>query len=196
MVIQYYMLIMKTIKAEEVKSGDFLLDVRTRGEFATEHIEGSECDPLQELNAGTWAAKLDGNRRCVVVCQGGIRAKQAAEKLEAAGVGNLVVLEGGVNAWKAAGKPCLRGERCVLPLDRQMRIVMGALVLMGVILGATLNPIWYALAGFVGVGMIFAGITDICPLAMVVARMPWNNTGAPCCKGSGKQTVCCGGSHK
>ncbi len=187
---------MKTIKAGEVKNGDFLLDVRSRGEFASEHIEGSECDPLQELNAGAWAAKLDGSRRCVVVCQGGIRAKQAAEKLEAAGVKNLVVLEGGVNAWKASGKPCQRGERCVLPLDRQMRIVMGLLVLAGVILGTVLNPAWYVLAGFVGAGMIFAGITDICPLAMVVARMPWNTSGAPCCPGSSKHVTCCGGDHK
>lgn len=187
---------MKTIKAGEVKNGDLLLDVRSRGEFASEYIEGSECDPLQSLDAGAWAAKLDGTRRCVVVCQGGIRAKQAAEKLEAAGVKNLVVLEGGVNAWKSAGKPCLRGERCVLPLDRQMRIIMGVLVLTGVILGAVLNPAWYVLAGFIGAGMIFAGITDICPLAMVVARMPWNNTGASCCAGGNKQTTCCGGSPK
>jgi len=72
---------MKTIKANEVSAEDLLLDVRTRGEFGYEYIEGSECDPLQDLDAGAWAKRLDGSRRCVVICQGGVRAKKAAEKL-------------------------------------------------------------------------------------------------------------------
>jgi len=188
---------MKTIKANEVAGGDLLLDVRTSGEFGYEHIEGSESDPLQGLDAAGWAAKLDGTRRCVVVCQGGVRAKQAAEKLEAAGAKNLVVLECGINGWKAAGKPCARGERRILPLDRQVRIAMGLLVVAGVALGALVHPAWYALAAFVGAGMIFAGITDICPLAILIGKMPWNEPGAgigaTCCNGGNKSSSCCEG---
>jgi rhodanese-related sulfurtransferase len=189
---------MKTIKAEEVTGGDLLLDVRTPGEFGYEHIEGSLCDPLQGLDAAAWAAKLDGSRRCVVVCQGGIRAKQAAERLEAAGAKNLVILERGVNGWKAAGKPCQQGERGGLPLDRQVRIASGLIVVTGVVLGALANPAWYALAGFMGAGLIFAGMTNWCGLAILVCKMPWNESGAnaTCCASENKSKSCCGGGDK
>lgn len=176
---------MNIIKAEEVKCGDLLLDVRTSGEFGYEYIEGSQCDPLQGLDAREWAGKLDGARRCVVVCQAGMRARQAAEKLESAGAKNLVVLEGGINGWKAAGKTCLRGEKRVLPLDRQVRIASGLVVLTGILLGAVTNPAWYALAGFMGAGLVFAGITNWCGLAILVGKMPWNETGA------GANASCC-----
>lgn len=176
---------MKTIKAEEVRAGDLLLDVRTPGEFEYEYIEGSQCDPLQGIDARAWASKLDGARRCVVVCQAGMRARQAADKLEASGAKNLVVLEGGINGWKAAGKPCLRGEKRVLPLDRQVRIASGLVVLTGVVLGAMVNSAWYALAGFMGAGLIFAGMTNWCGLAILVGKMPWNEPGA------GSNASCC-----
>ncbi len=184
---------MKTIKAGEVVAGDLLLDVRTRGEFGYEYIEGSECDPLGEFDAGVWAAKLDGSRRCVVVCQGGIRAKQAAARLEASGAKNVVILDGGVNGWKAAGRGCLRGERRVLPLDRQVRIASGLVVLAGVILGSAVNPLWYGLAGFMGAGLVFAGITNWCGLAILVGKMPWNDGGGSCCS---EKSSCCGGEAK
>ncbi len=191
---------MNTIHANEVTSGDLLLDVRTPGEFDFEYIRGSLCDPLQGLDAKAWAAKLDGARRCVVVCQGGTRAKQAAEQLESAGAKNIVVLEGGVNAWKSAGKPCLRGERRVLPLDRQVRITIGLMVLAGTGLGAFVAPAWYGLAAFAGAGLVFAGITDLCPLAILVGKMPWNAPGtganATCSVDAGGKSSCCGGSHK
>ncbi|MEI6278791.1 MAG: rhodanese-like domain-containing protein [Verrucomicrobiae bacterium] len=185
---------MKTIKAGEVAGGDFLLDVRTRGEFGREHIEGSRCDPLQDLDAGAWAAKLDVSRRCVVVCQGGIRAGQAAEMLEAAGAKNLVVLERGINGWKAAGRPCVRGGRRVLPLDCQVRIASGLIVVVGVVLGALGIPAGYLAAGLMGAGLICAGITNWCGLAILVGKMPWNepDTAATCCNGGNKTTSCCG----
>lgn len=189
---------MKTIKAEEVTGGDLLLDVRTAGEFGYEFIAGSQCDPLQGLDAAAWAAKLDGSRRCVVVCQGGIRAQAAAAKLEAAGAKNLVILERGINGWKASGKPCQRGERRVLPLERQVRIASGLIVLTGVVLGTVVSPAWYALAGFMGAGLIFAGITNWCGLAILVCKMPWNESGtnASCCSGESKSGTCCGGGDK
>ena len=31
-----------------------------------------------------------------------------------------------------------------------------------------------------GCGLVFAGITDTCGMAMVLARMPWNQSGAAC----------------
>ena len=41
-------------------------------------------------------------------------------------------------------------------------------------LGYFLNPGWYGLAAFVGAGLTFAGLTDICGMAFVLAKLPWN----------------------
>ena len=85
-----------------------------------------------------------------------------------------VLIEGGILAWEEAGLPAVYGERKVISLERQVRIAAGALVLTGVLLGWLVHPAWLGLAGFVGAGLMFAGITDTCGMAMLLARMPWN----------------------
>ncbi len=65
-------------------------------------------------------------------------------------------------------------EKKAISVDRQMRIVAGSLVLAGAVLGYFVDPRWIALSGFVGAGLIFAGVTDICPMINVISRMPWN----------------------
>ncbi|MDX2079492.1 MAG: rhodanese-like domain-containing protein [Terrimicrobiaceae bacterium] len=171
---------MKRIDASDlvgVMADVVLLDVRGPGEYASEHIMGSRLEPLSALDAAGLARELAG-RRCVVICQGGTRANQAAKELQSAGLQDLEVLEGGLNAWKAAGHPVVEGERKVLPLDRQMRILIGSLVVLGVVLGIWIHPAWLALPAFLGCGMVFAGFTDLCPLANAMARMPWNTRGS------------------
>jgi len=37
-----------------------------------------------------------------------------------------------------------------------------------------LSPWWLTLPGFVGCGLVFAGVTDTCGMAMMLAKMPWN----------------------
>lgn len=57
-------------------------------------------------------------------------------------------------------------------LECQVRIAAGFLVLIGTIFGAFWHPIILALPAFVGAGLIFAGITDLCGITLVLARMP------------------------
>ena len=79
-----------------------------------------------------------------------------------------------MQAWEAEGLPLNRGRK-MMSLERQVRIAAGALVFTGALLGYFVNPAWIALSGFVGAGLIFAGITDTCGMGMLIARMPWNN---------------------
>ena len=83
-------------------------------------------------------------------------------------------MEGGITAWEQEGLPLVRGRKAI-SLERQVRIAAGSLVFAGAILGYLVNPVWIALSGFVGAGLVFAGVTDTCGMAMVLARMPWNN---------------------
>lgn len=87
----------------------------------------------------------------------------------------LLVIEGGIQALKQAGCSLSKGKSGVMPLERQVRIAAGVLVLLGVLLGTFLNAGFYGLSAFVGAGLIFAGITDTCAMGMLLARMPWNN---------------------
>jgi len=62
----------------------------------------------------------------------------------------------------------------VISLERQVRITAGALVVTGVVLGWFVHPGFYGLSAFIGAGLVFAGITDICGLCLLLAKLPWN----------------------
>jgi rhodanese-related sulfurtransferase len=148
-----------------------LIDVRTPVEFAEVHIDFARNVPLDQLRPDSVSGGHDGP--IYLICRTGGRGRQACEKLEAAGL-NAVNVEGGTTAWEAAGLPVIRSGATVMSLERQVRIGAGSLVVVGVALGALVHPAFYALAGFVGVGLVFAGVTDWCGMAMVLAKMPWN----------------------
>ena len=115
-----------------------------------------------------------------VLCRSGSRAKQAAEKLEKDGFRECHVVEGGTLAWAEAGLPVNRGTSKVMSLERQVRIAAGAIVLCGVLLAHFVNPALMWLSGFVGAGLIFAGITDTCAMGMLISKLPWNQRGGSC----------------
>jgi hypothetical protein len=76
----------------------------------------------------------------------------------------------------------VRGTSKVIALERQVRIAAGAMVLSGVLLSQFVNPAFIWLAGFVGGGLIFAGITDWCGMGILISKMPWNARTASCSK--------------
>jgi hypothetical protein len=57
---------------------------------------------------------------------------------------------------------------------RQVMLTAGAIVFAGVALGFFVNPIFFALSAFMGAGLMFAGATGWCGLAMLLKTMPWN----------------------
>lgn len=97
----------------------------------------------------------------------------ARDALAPLGIAGLTVIDGGIEAYGQHGGETVRGKGAI-PLDRQMRIIAGSLVLLGAALGAWVSPAFYGLSAFVGAGLVFAGITDICPMMMGVAKLPWN----------------------
>jgi hypothetical protein len=55
-----------------------------------------------------------------------------------------------------------------------VRLGAGLLALTGALLAVTLNVRWIYLAGFIALGLTFAGLTDFCPMGMLLSKMPWN----------------------
>jgi rhodanese-related sulfurtransferase len=152
-----------------------LLDVRTPAEFAAAHVPGARLVPLDELDCATFLKQHDaGDKLIYVLCQSGGRARRAIEKFQRAGFDGCVLVEGGTQAWIDAGLPVNLGESRVLPLMRQVQIVVGAVSATGAVLALTVNP-WFALVPLAtGCGLLFAGISGFCGLALVLAKMPWN----------------------
>jgi len=162
--------------AERMKNGGglHLVDVRTQGEYAAEHVEGAKCFPLQDLDPEAVLKNCGGaNGEIYLICKSGQRARMAAVKFQNAGHDCVVVVDGGTEACVQAGLPVVRGKG-VMSLERQVRIAAGALVVLGVALSYLVHPGFVGLSAFVGAGLVFAGVTDTCAMGMLIARMPWN----------------------
>jgi len=154
-----------------------LIDVRTPAEFGEVHVDFAHNIPLDRLDPKE-IESLAGNRPVYFVCKSGGRSQKACEKLLAAGMKDMISVEGGTAACESAGVPVVRGRK-VMSLERQVRIAAGALVATGAALAAFgPDPMWrqigIGLAGFIGCGLVFAGVTDTCGMAMLIAKMPWN----------------------
>jgi DUF2892 family protein len=61
-----------------------------------------------------------------------------------------------------------------MSVERQIKIVHGSLIVLSVILGWYVNPYWYLLAGFIGLGQIATGLTDRCGTRACLNNAPWN----------------------
>ena len=146
----------------------FLVDVRLPAEYRAVHLEPSVLLPLDEIAARR--DELPRERELVLVCRTGSRARLAAAEL--AGF-RTRVLEGGILAWQEAGLPVIEGK-AHMSLERQVRIAAGAFAGVGGALAVAVNP-WFGLVpAFVGAGLMYAGVTDRCGMAMLLGRLPYN----------------------
>ncbi|NQV09668.1 MAG: rhodanese-like domain-containing protein [Cyanobacteria bacterium] len=161
--------------ADQLRSDPIsVVDVREPVEFSSGSIPGSRNIPLSRLGR---TSLPEGP--LVLVCQSGNRsAKGLAELLQRVHPDRLSDLSGGIDAWQQAGLPIHKRRGAPLPLMRQVQIAAGGLVLLGVILSQTLAPTWIWLAGFVGAGLVFAGVSGFCGMARLLAAMPWNRVTA------------------
>ncbi len=108
-----------------------------------------------------------------VLCQSGVRATKAAQKLEDFGYKNVAIIKGGMA--EVAKNPELVKRRSVMSIERQVRIVAGSLVALGGLL-SFINPYFALLSVFVGCGLIYAGISNSCVMAQVLMKLPWNRS--------------------
>ncbi|OQO91012.1 rhodanese-like domain-containing protein [Saccharomonospora piscinae] len=155
-----------------------LIDVRSPGEFAAEHIPGSANVPLDVLRARQDELTVRHDDPIVLVCASGGRAEQARTLLHQAGA-EPTVLAGGLGQWERDGGDVRRG-RGAWAMERQVRLAAGTLVLSGVLGSIAYRPLKW-LAGFVGAGLTVAAVTNTCAMSRVLALLPVNRraAGAP-----------------
>jgi rhodanese-related sulfurtransferase len=160
-----------------VDGAALLIDVRTPMEYARVHADGAKLVPLDTLDPAEISKLADGHP-VFLICKSGARATKAVERCVAAGLKDVFVVAGGTSAWEVADLPVVRGPS-VMSLERQVRIAAGSLVLVSIILGWHVHPVFLLLGLFVGGGLVFSGVTDTCGMAMLLAKMPWNRVKLP-----------------
>jgi len=147
-----------------------MIDVRSASEFASGHIPGAINIPLPELES----RKADlPSGALLLICLGGQRAQIAANLL-AAERAELTVLTGGTRAWIAAGGAVVSNVATRWSLERQVRLIAGVGAFLGAMLAFFVHPQWLWLSAFFGAGLTFAGLTDLCPMGILLAHAPWN----------------------
>lgn len=174
--------------AERVRQGGAtsIVDVRTGAEFEGEHVPGSRLIPLDQVESRVEEVMAVPAPR-LLMCRSGQRAGMAREALTRQAVGGLTVITGGIEAYRSAGGDVTTGTKR-MSLERQVRILAGALTVTGVALGWLIHPAFFGLAAFIGAGLVFAGITDTCGMGMMLGKAPWNRA-----RGSAGQGATAGG---
>jgi rhodanese-related sulfurtransferase len=149
-----------------------LVDIRESDEFAREHVPGAHHVPL----SGFSPTDFPGDRGKIAIfhCASGARTAEAAPRILGSGFAEVYQLEQGLAGWKKAGLSTVVNHKMPISLQRQVQITAGMMVLVGVILGFTVSPWFFALSGFVGAGLTFAGVSGTCAMASLLAVMPWN----------------------
>jgi rhodanese-related sulfurtransferase len=158
-----------------------IIDVRTPVEFAELRLAGAQNHPLDQMDPET-LRNGNADEPLYIVCRSGARGRKACEKLVDAGIANVVNIEGGTLACEQAGLAVVRGRKTI-SLMRQVQITVGSIGLVGSTLALTVDPRFAGIPAFLCAGLLFAGLTDTCMLAMMLAKMPWNSRAASCSRG-------------
>ncbi len=159
---------------EHLDQGALLVDIRSADEYAREHIAHARHIPMEQLADGS--ANLQNAKAVIFHCRSGNRTKMSAQMLSAYVTGEAYVLEGGLDAWKKARLPVTTDASQPLELQRQVQIAAGSMIVLGTALGLTISPWFFMLSGFVGAGLVFAGVSGFCGLARLLMKMPWNQS--------------------
>lgn len=154
-----------------IEAGAVLVDIREADEHAREHIPQARSVPVSVLGQ-----RIDtgGASQVIFHCRSGARTQHNARQLSQAVECESLVIEGGLDAWKQAGLPVRTDRSQPLELMRQVQLVSGSAVVLGIALGAMISPWFYGLSAFVGAGLVLTGATGFCGLASVLRHMPWN----------------------
>lgn len=151
-----------------------LFDIREADEFHREHIAGARLVPRAEIKGTEAGNDSAGAMIAIFHCNSGQRTREAAGQIQSCGYLEAYALEGGLSGWKSAGLATELNRKAPISLQRQVQITAGSMVVIGILLAWLVSP-WFALlSGFVGAGLVFAGISNTCALARILALLPYN----------------------
>lgn len=166
----------RVLKRRLDKNEVLLVDVRTFDEHRKMHVKNATLLPLDSIDAEAierLRESLNGQEICTL-CMSGRRSALAARKLLDAGFKKVSILQGGIRSWRDADYPLVRGKGPI-SVNRQARLFIGTLVIAGTTaFWYTDEALWLALPAFLGIVLIFSGVTGFRGLNNILRKMPWN----------------------
>ncbi|NGM23902.1 hypothetical protein G3576_28105 [Roseomonas stagni] len=155
------------------QDGAVLVDVREPDEHATMRIPGARNLPLSRLEQVALA--VTPGATVIFHCGTGARTAAHAARLLARVPGcQALIVEGGMDEWRAAGLPIVEQAGQPLDLARQGQIAVGGLLLAGEALGLFVSDWFHLVAVAIGVFLVFGGLTGQVSAMQVLRQMPWN----------------------
>ena len=168
----------KTLQKWLANNEAILIDVREPFEHNIKNIKQANLIPLSKITKCELPQHT--NKKIVIHCQGGKRSQTACEKLLREDPSlEIYNLEGGIIKWE---KECEGASSCTsscLTLDRQVQLAIGILVLASIFLAYFLSEKFLLLTAFIALGLIFAALSGICSLSLLLAKCPWNKKNNP-----------------
>lgn len=146
-----------------------LIDIRESDEYLRSSVAQAESMPLSIISKHPISIS---EKPIVFTCQSGRRTKMNEQLLEKVAQAPAYVMEGGMTAWNKENLPLLKS--CQGPsIFRQVQIIAGLIIILSFIASSIWpTSLWIAL--FVGIGLLFAGISGFCGMGILLAKMPWN----------------------
>lgn len=150
-----------------------LVDVRSANEYEAAHVPGAVNVPLETI--AEHVEDLRAMPGLELICWTSARSRLAADALRAHGI-EATVREGGTKAWLDAGKPVVgtRQGGAVWAIERQIRFSIGVFVVLlagALAAGASAALLLLFLLGGL---LLLTSAVGICPLGLLLQRMPWN----------------------
>lgn len=165
----------ETVNAAQLKKDDLILDIRSDLQHALMylkqphwHVAGQNVHPAEFIKDYA----LDGKKKLYIMCTSGMKSAEKAREFIKAGFKNVASVDGGIMGAKYAGLPIYEPE--VDDIQRQVPLVAGICILIGLVGGFMISNWFYLLPLFTGIGLVTWGLTGECTIEKVLTYMPWN----------------------
>lgn len=146
-----------------------LIDIRSGSEYDTEHIDGALNISVDNLD------KFDfSDKEVIFYCFSGMRTKNNTSALGKLKAQNHYIIDGGITDWKKLGYPTIRKIKSSIPLIQQVHIAISLILLISLILIMSISNWFLLIILFMALGLMFAGLTGSCGMALLLSKMPWN----------------------
>lgn len=134
----------KRLKKEPIR----IIDIRSEGEFNGEHIKGAENIPATKISNDLKYTKDD---ILVFSCLSGMRTRNASSLFEKLDAKEILILDGGLNAWKSTRLETVKDEQAILVRKIQTAIFM--IIVIGFFMAFSMNKYFLLLSIFGGAGL-------------------------------------------
>jgi len=151
----------------------FFVDVRTTNEVVALTIANSVYVPRPLATEKKLQTFVQDGKSMIFYCHTGSRSDKLVGGISELNGGDIWSLDGGIVAWKKEGLPTEIMSQ-VISVERQTQIIVGILVLTSVVLGLTVDNVFFGATGLFGAGLLFSGLSGSCMMGVLLGALPWN----------------------